>query len=118
FVALEQSGFAAAIRQSNWLYPAANIGHIVTLVCFAGAVTVMDVRLLGGFAASAPAPLIARARWGVIAALVGMAVTGSMLFSAEASHLITNPIMQMKIALIAFGLINVAVYEFAVKRTV
>ena len=35
FVALEQSGFAAAVRQSTWLYPAANIGHIVALVLFA-----------------------------------------------------------------------------------
>ena len=33
FVALEQSGFAAAIRQSPWLYPAANVGHIVFLTC-------------------------------------------------------------------------------------
>ena len=31
FVALEQSGFAAAIRQSIWIYPFANIGHIVSL---------------------------------------------------------------------------------------
>jgi hypothetical protein len=46
FVALEQSGFAAAIRQSPWLYPAANVGHIVFLVLFAGAIAVMDVRLL------------------------------------------------------------------------
>ena len=38
FVALEQSGFAAAIRQSRWLYPFANIGHVVALVAFAGAV--------------------------------------------------------------------------------
>ena len=31
FVALEQSSFAAAVRQSLWLYPAANVGHIVSL---------------------------------------------------------------------------------------
>jgi hypothetical protein len=57
FVALEQSGFAASIRQSTWLYPAANIGHIVSLTFFAGAIAVMDVRLLGGLAATAPARL-------------------------------------------------------------
>jgi len=62
FVALEQSGFAAAIRQSPWLYPAANVGHIVFLVLFAGAIAVMDVRLLGGLSATAPAPLLAWAR--------------------------------------------------------
>ena len=27
FIALEGSGFAAAIRQSLWIYPAANVGH-------------------------------------------------------------------------------------------
>ena len=36
FVALEQSGFAAAIRQSVWIYPLANVGHIISLVAFAG----------------------------------------------------------------------------------
>src|SRR5436853_175834 len=54
FVALEQSGFAAAIRQSSWLYPFANIGHIVALVVFAGAVAVMELRLLGALDAMAP----------------------------------------------------------------
>jgi hypothetical protein len=73
FVALEQSGFAAAIRQSSWLYPAANIGHIVSLTFFAGAIAVMDVRLLGGLAATAPGPLLARARLVAVAALAGMA---------------------------------------------
>src|SRR5207244_4034895 len=60
FIALEQSNFAAAIRQSTWLYPAANVGHIISLVFFAGAVAVMDVRLLGRLAATAPGPLLAR----------------------------------------------------------
>ena len=92
FVALEQSGFAAAIRQSPWLYPAANIGHIVSLVIFAGALAVMDIRLLGGLAATAPGRVLARARGFAMAALAGMAVTGFMLFSAEASHLVLNPV--------------------------
>jgi hypothetical protein len=118
FVALEQSAFAAAVRQSPWLYPAANVGHIVCLVFFAGAVAVMDVRLLGGFAATAPGRLLARARGFAIAALVGMAVTGSVLFSAEASHLALNPVFQLKIALVGAGLVNVALYEFLAKRDV
>jgi hypothetical protein len=118
FVALEESGFAAAIRQSLWIYPAANVGHIVALVFFAGAVTVMDVRLLGGLAATAPGRLIARARWFVVAALAGMAITGFVLFSAEASHVSLNPVFQLKFALIGAGLVNVALYEFGAKRAV
>ena len=118
FIALEQSGFAAAIRQSPWLYPAANVGHIISLMVFAGAIAVMDVRLLGGLSATAPAPLLARARNFALAALTGMAVTGSLLFSAEASHLALNPVFQLKALLFAAGLINVAIYEFWARRTV
>jgi hypothetical protein len=118
FVALEQSGFAATVRQSTWLYPAANIGHIVSLTFFASAVGVMDVRLLGGLAATAPARLLARARSFAIAALAGMAITGSVLFSAEASHLVLNPAFQLKAALVAAGLINIAIYELWARRAV
>jgi hypothetical protein len=118
FVALEQSGFAATIRQSSWLYPAANIGHIVSLTFFAGAIAVMDVRLLGGLAATAPGPLLARARLVAVAALAGMAVTGFLLFSAEASHLALNPVFQLKAILVVAGLINVAIYELWAKRAV
>lgn len=118
FVALEQSGFAAAIRQSPWLYPAANVGHIVSLVFFVGAVAVMDVRLLGGLAMTAPGPLLSRARGFAVAALVGMAVTGFVLFSAEASHLAVNPVFQLKAALVGAGLVNVALYEFMARREV
>ncbi len=45
FIAIEASGFGAAIRQSRWLYMTANVGHIVSLMVFAGAIAVMD---LGG----------------------------------------------------------------------
>jgi len=118
FVALEQSGFASAVRQSPWLYPAANVGHIVSLLFFAGTVTVMDVRLLGGFAATAPARLLARTRRLALAAFAGMALSGFILFSAEASHLVLNSVLQLKAALIGAGLVNVALYEFMAKREV
>jgi hypothetical protein len=118
FVALEQSGFAAAIRQSPWLYPAANVGHIVSLTLLAGAVAVMDVRLLGGLAATAPAGVLGRARAFAVVALLGMAVTGCVLFSAEASHLVLNPAFQLKVVVAAAGLINVAIYELWGRRVV
>jgi hypothetical protein len=118
FVALEQSAFAAAIRQSVWLYPFANVGHIVALVCFASAVAIMDLRLIGAFAATAPAKLIGRARRVAIGALTGLAATGSMLFSAEASHIVLNPVFQTKMALVAAGLVNVGIYELGAKRAV
>jgi len=118
FQAIEHSCFASTIRQSLFLYPLANVGHILALVCFASAVAVMDLRLVGAFAATAPGKLIARARRFAIAGLCALALTGSMLFSAEASHIVLNPVFQAKMALVATGLINVAVYELGAKRSV
>ena len=42
----------------------------------------------------------------------GLLLTGSILFTAEASHVITNPVFQFKLALIALGLLNVTWFEY------
>ena len=118
FVALEQSGLGAAIRQSTWLFPVGNVGHILALMVFAGAIAIMDVRLLGGLAATAPARVLTRARTVAIAALILQVATGFILFTADASHVIINPVFQIKLALIAAGLVNLAIFEFGVKRSV
>ena len=118
FVALEQSGFGAAIRQSAWLFPVANVGHILALMVFAGALAIMDVRLLGGLAATTPARVLMRARAIAIAAFTLQVASGFILFTADASHVIINPVFQIKLTLIAAGLVNLAIFEFGVKRSV
>ena len=112
FVALEGSGLGQAIRQSSFLYMTANVGHIVSLVVFAGAVAVLDLRMAGAFAATSPGYVLARARRVVMWAFLGLVLTGATLFTAEASHVIMNPVFQVKLGLIALGLINVAAFEF------
>ncbi len=107
-IALEQSGLAAAIRQSTWAYPAANVGHILALTLFAGAVTVMDARLLGALAAAPPASVVRPARRAAMLGLLLMLATGSVLFTAEASHVAMNPVFQIKAALIGLGVLNAA----------
>ena len=47
-----------------------------------------------------------------------MALTGFMMFSADASHLAVNPALQVKFTLIAAGLANIAIYEFWAKHSV
>jgi hypothetical protein len=105
-VALEQSGLGAAIRQSTWAYPAANVGHILALTVFAGGVLAMDLRLMGAFAAAPPASVVRPARRLAIAGLLLMLLTGSALFTAEASHVATNRVFQIKAALIGLGIAN------------
>jgi hypothetical protein len=114
FQALEHSAFAAAIRQSVWIYPATNIGHVAAMAVFAGAVAVMDVRIL---AAAAPvgAERISAPRRVAAGALVALAVTGFLLFSAEASHLVLNPVFLLKVTLVALAFLNVLAFERALR---
>ncbi len=112
FVALEASALGAAIRQSGWGYMTANVGHIVSLLVFFSAVAIMDLRMAGLFAATAPDNILRGARKVAIIGFLGLLLTGSMLFTAEASHVITNKVFLLKLALIALGLINIAIFEY------
>lgn len=100
FVALEASALGAAIRQSGWAYMVANVGHIAALALFAGAVAVMDLRLAGLLAATAPYRVLRGARRAAVAAFAGLIITGAVLFTAEASHVVLNLAFQFKLALI------------------
>lgn len=106
--ALEHSGIGAAIRQSVWIYPTANVAHILALTLFVSAVAVMDLRLLGAFKATVPGSIIVPARRAAGLGFAAMLATGAVLFTAEASHVATNPVFLTKAALIGLGLANAA----------
>jgi hypothetical protein len=114
FVAIEGSAFAAAVRQSPYAYMAANVAHILSLMVFFGAVAVMDLRLAGFFQATWPGSLLRRARVIAILGFLGLVASGSVLFVAEASHIVLNGMFQFKAALIGLGLINIVWYESVV----
>ncbi len=104
--AIESSGLGLAIRQSVWIYPAANVGHVVAIVGFAGAVAVMDLVLLGAIRPERRAVVIGAARRCSGLLLLLVFATGAVLFIAEASHVALNLVFQIKVALIALGLVN------------
>jgi hypothetical protein len=116
-IAIEQSSFALGIRQSVWAYPAANVGHILALFLLAGAVCVMDLALLGVVRAANPVAVVRGARRAAIVALLLMLATGSILFAAEASHVAMNPVFQIKLGLITFGILNAALIGPLLRRT-
>lgn len=75
-VDIEQSGFAAFVRQSPWFYAAANVVHILGLAIFFAAIAIMDVRLLGGLAACVPGDIVFPARRVAIGALLVQIASG------------------------------------------
>ena len=105
-LSIEQSGIGQAIRQSVWAYPAVNVIHVLGLAFFAAAVVVMDLRVLGFFAATKPAEVIRPARRFAASGLAIMLVSGSCLFIAEASHIAQNYVFLTKMALVAVGILS------------
>ena len=111
FVAIESSALGAAVRQSSWAYMAANVTHILSLMAFAGAIAVMDLRMVGAFAATSPGYIVRQARKAAVFAFAGLVISGLTLFTAEASHVVLNRVFQIKLGLIAAGLANIVAFE-------
>jgi hypothetical protein len=115
--AIEQSWLGVLARESVWLYPTANVLHILALTVFAASVAMMDARLLGAFRETPPGRFVSRVRVFAIGALLMMILTGSVLFAAEATHVAVNPVFQIKLLLIGAALANALIFEFAGSRT-
>lgn len=108
FLALQESALGHAMRASPFLYPTAEVLHILGFVLLVGSIAALDLRLLGlgrGIAIQPMAHLVLPiARIGFVLA----AAMGFLLFSADAAHVVGNPAFQAKLLLIAAALINIA----------
>lgn len=97
------------MRSSPFLYPAAEILHILGFVLLVGSIIALDLRLLGLGRSIAIQPmaqlLLPLSRAGFLLA-IGM---GFLLFSADAAHVVRNPAFLAKLALIATALVNIAI---------
>jgi hypothetical protein len=114
--ALETSGFAASIREAVWIYPIANVLHVVGVIAFFAAVAFMDVRLMGAFAQTPAASVVKLARRFAVPIFALVVASGFVLFAAEASHVGLNWMFQLKLAAIALGLANVLAFELVFGR--
>lgn len=106
--ALEATAFASALRESVWVYPLVNAGHIAGVALLVGAIVPLDLRLLGAWRSVPLAPL-----WQVLGrtAATGLALAvcfGLMLFAARATEYIESGLFTAKMAVVALATINAA----------
>jgi hypothetical protein len=116
-MALEGSGVGRALRSSLWLYPAVETLHILGFATLVGAILALDLRLL---TADDDLDVVPWVRFLVPVAACGLLLAvpmGLLLFTAEASAYLRNPVFLAKIALIALGLINVLWFHSGPWRT-
>jgi hypothetical protein len=108
--ALEQSSLGAAARGSAWLYPLANLSHVLGAALLVGAIATFDIQVLRR---AKNVGVIARAVTPVAAfGLALQVVSGVVLLAADAMPVVINPAFQFKMAMFALGLINVAAFQW------
>ena len=116
--ALQDTGLATALRQSFWVYPLVNAGHIVGLALLFGAIVPLDLRLLGFWP---KVPLAAMGRILLPVAIAGLLLavpTGALLFSVRAAEYAAMPLFGIKFALIACAIANALLLRLSLAWTV
>ena len=105
-MALEGLWLAQVMKHSSWLYPTVETMHIWGIGMLFGSVVIMDLRILG---VASKLNLSDLSRLGVLVALFGFGLavlTGSLMFIAQASELISSRLFILKMCLIFLLLAN------------
>ena len=113
-LAFEHSGLGHAARSTGWLYPLANLVHVLGAALVVGSIATFDVQILRSRRRAA---LVSHTAIPVaVVGLVFQAASGVVLLSAEASTLVKNPAFEFKMAMLIFALVNVAVFHWRFGR--
>jgi hypothetical protein len=115
---LEASGAAVALRERAWLYPAVEVAHILGFVVLVGAAAMFDLRLLGRSRASSVRALAQHLLPWARGAVLLVALSGTLLFLAQATQYATSRVFALKLTLIAAAGLNVAAFHAGVFRSV
>jgi hypothetical protein len=94
------------MRGARGLYPAVNIVHLLGVILLVGAIGVVDLRVLGFGRAT---PLSALSRFltpAAVGGLILLALSGVLLFCADATPFTRSRLFQAKLALVALAVAN------------
>lgn len=109
--AIEASSLGSFARGSSFAYPLANLVHLLGLVLLIGGIGVVDLRLVGAFRGL---PLVTLSRALIPLALGGlalMALSGPVLFAADAVSLAKSDLFRWKLVLIGLALLNALAFR-------
>jgi hypothetical protein len=110
--------FSVAFRESLWYFPVTQAFHLVALAFFAGAVLVVDVRLLGAGLNKYPVAQVARdARPWFVGSLIVMTITGIPQFMSSAMRYYDNPVFYFKMGMLLVAFIYAVTIHRSVTRT-
>lgn len=117
--ALYETPLATSIRESEWTFPVIQTFHILGILLFYGGIALVDLRILGFVLRARTAYDVANAllplAW---TGFVAMAISGGLLFVAQAEKIYTNVFLLAKFALIALAGLNLIAFHLASRKTI
>lgn len=115
FEAVEATPLGSLIRESTWMFPVIEAGHLLSLALLGGSVLMLDLNLLGvGLQPHSAALVERRARPWLVAAATALIVTGVLLGISEAAKLYDRRAFWVKMIALAAAL----VFTFAIRMPV
>jgi hypothetical protein len=104
--ALEALPLSRDLRDSVWVYPLVNAGHIAGVALLVGSIVPLDLRLLGAWRSAALGPL-----WQVLTRTAGAGlalavVFGALLFVTRATEYAASSLFLTKMAVVGVAIAN------------
>ena len=114
---LDSTRLNAALRQSNWAFPALDTIHTLGIVLVAGAIMLVDLRLLGlGLRGVSIPQLVRRIVPATLGGFALMLVSGGLLFSSEAVKMYHSPAFRIKLLLLGLAGLNALIFHLTIYR--
>lgn len=111
----EATAIGQVIRDSLWLFPVIESGHLLSLCMLGGSLLVPDLRMLGAGLNRQPVGDLARSlRAWLLGSLCAMVATGVLLFLSEAVKCYYNPSFWVKMTTLPVALL----FTFLVRQRV
>jgi len=116
---IENGALGTWIRESNFVFPAIETCHVLSIVTVVGSITMLDLRLLGLASRERPisdvlSDVLPWTWWAFLSA----AITGSLLFSSKALEYYEDGPFRAKMVLLLLAGINMAIFELFTKRDI
>jgi hypothetical protein len=115
-VSVENLALVSALRNSTYMYPLVNAGHILGVSLLVGGIVPLDLRLLGLWR-SYPVMVFVDVLRITSAIGLGLAVVcGALLFATAAVDYAGSPLFQTKIVLVLLGVLNALILGRVLER--
>jgi hypothetical protein len=116
FIWLENTSLALWVSESYYAYPALLSLHIVGLATVVGLCSMQNLKLLGLFSKLELESQLALVRLALAGFFLNL-FSGLLLFSSQASYLVTNLPFLFKISLIAIAMVVSVLIQSRIKST-